>query len=61
MMFEMPLYEVRYNDELLWEEISELDLLQRLLEAYDRVAPIIETMIEGKQIRTPSAVYRLKS
>ena len=60
MMFSMPLYEVRYNDELPWEEISELDLMHSLHESYDRVTPVIEQMIEGKHIRTPDAVYRLK-
>jgi hypothetical protein len=60
MMFEMPLYEVRYKDEMVWEEISELNLMQRLHETYDRVTPAIEQMIEGKHIQTHEAVYRLK-
>ena len=59
-MFEMPLYEVRYNDELPWEEISEIDLMQRLHETYDRITPVIEQLIEGQHIRTPEAVYRIK-
>ena len=60
MMFEMPLYEVRYNDNSGWEKISELDLMQRLHENYDRVTPAIQQMIEGKQIQTPEGAYRLK-
>ena len=59
-MFEMPLYEVRYNDHSGWEKISELDLMQRLHENYDRVTSAIEQMIEGKHVQTPEAVYRLK-
>ena len=59
-MFEMPLYEVRYNDHSGWEKISELDLMQKLHDSYDRVTPAIQQMIEGKQIQTPEAAYRLK-
>lgn len=60
MMFAMPLYEVRYDDKIEWEEISEIDLMQRLSDTYDRVCPVIQKMIEGKQVLSPEAVYRLK-
>ena len=60
MMFSMPVYEIRYNDHLKWEEITELDLLERLSRSYDRVAPVIEQILEGKHIQTPDAVYRFK-
>jgi len=60
MMFTMPVYEVRYNDQLKWEEITELDLMNGLSGTYDRVAPVIEQMLEGKRIYTPEAVYRFK-
>lgn len=50
MMFAMPLYEVRYDDKIEWEEISEIDLMQRLHETYDRVTPAIQQMIEGEQV-----------
>jgi hypothetical protein len=46
----MPLYEVRYDDKIEWEEISEIDLMQRLHETYDRVTPAIQQMIEGEQV-----------
>jgi hypothetical protein len=59
-MFSMPLYEVRYNDHLKWEKITELDLLEGLSRTYDRVAPVIQQMLEGKHIQTPEAVYRFK-
>ena len=49
-MFAMPLYEVRYDDKIEWEEISEIDLMQRLHDTYDRVTPAIQQMIEGEQV-----------
>jgi hypothetical protein len=48
MMFAMPLYEVRYDDKIEWEEISEIDLMQRLHDTYDRVTPAIQQMIEPR-------------
>ena len=61
MMFEMPQYEVRFNDNAQWEEISELNIMQNLSDTYDRVTPAIQQMIEGQHVMTPEAVYRLKN
>ena len=60
MMFDMPRYEVRFHDRTEWEEISEIDLMLRLHESYDRVTPAIQLMIEGGQVLTLDAAYRLK-
>ena len=60
MMFEMPQYEVRFHDNTQWEEISEVNIMQKLSDTYDRVAPAIQQMIEGQRVMTPEAVYRLK-
>ena len=59
-MFSMPRYEVRYNENEEWEEVSELEFMDGLYRLYDRVTPAIKEMLEGKELRTPHAVYRLK-
>ena len=59
-MFTMPRYEVRYNENEEWKEISELEFMDGLYKLYHRVTPAIKEMIEGKELRTPDAVYRLK-
>jgi hypothetical protein len=61
MMFSMPQYEVRFHDRAQWEEISEIELMHLLHESYDRVTPAILQMIEGEQVLTADAVYRLKN
>ena len=61
MMFEMPQYEVRFHDNAQWEEISELNIMQKLSDTFDRVTPAIQQMIEGNQVMTPEAVYQLKN
>jgi hypothetical protein len=58
--FTVPRYEVRYHGKEIWEDISELDLMQSLHETYGRVTPLILQMLEGKKVQTPEAVYRLK-
>ena len=61
MMFEMPQYEVRYFNMTEWKEISEIDIMQKLHEYFDRVTSAIQKMIEGEQVLTQYAVYRLKN
>ncbi len=56
----MPRYEVRYNESAEWEEISELEFMDGLYKLFHRVTPAIKEMIEGKELRTPDAIYRLK-
>ena len=56
----MPLYEVRYHDREEWEEISDVELMERLYKTYKRVTPAIKEMINGKEVQTSDAVYRLK-
>jgi hypothetical protein len=61
MMFEMPQYEVRFHDNSKWEEISEINIMQKLSDTFDRVTPAIQQMMEGQNVMTPEAVYRLKN
>jgi hypothetical protein len=59
-MFAMPSYEVRYEDCEEWEQISDLELIDSLYKFYKKVTPAIKEMINGKEIITPGAIYRLK-
>ena len=59
-MFAMPLYEVKYKDREEWEQISDLEVMERLYRIYRKVTPAIKDMINGKEISTSGAVYRLK-
>ena len=59
-MFRMPRYEVRYKENEEWKEISELELIDGLYKLYHRISPAIKELIEGKELRTPDAFYRLK-
>ena len=60
MLNAMPRYEVRFNGEEEWEEISDVELMDKLYKFHNKVSPVIKQMIEGKQLQTPDAAYRLK-
>ena len=59
-MSKMPRYEVRYYANEEWIEISDLEFMDDLYRLYRRVTPVIKEMVNGKELRTPEAVYRLK-
>ena len=60
MPFKMTQYEVKYLDENQWKEISEKTCMEFLVESFDPLTPIIADMLNGQEIRTPYAIYRLK-
>ena len=60
MNFEMPQYEVRSFDTAEWQTISEIETMQKLHEYFERVTPVIQQMLDGEQVMTQYAVYRLK-
>lgn len=59
-MSQIPRYEIRYNENEEWKEISEIELMDELYKLYYRVSPAIKEMLEGKELRTPYGNYRLK-
>ncbi len=60
LMFSMPLYEAKYNEADMWQEISELELMDELYKTYRKVTPAIKEMIMGNEVKTPYGLYRLK-
>lgn len=59
-MYTLPLYEAKFNEKEGWEEITEIQLMDGLYKIYKKVTPAIKEMIEGKEIITQEAVFRLK-
>ena len=56
----MPEFEVKYLNGNNWKKIPEKDFLLNLLDTYDRISPIIATLIEGEEVVTSSAIYRIR-
>ena len=61
MKFAMPRYLVKYHEKSEWEHITELEFLERMLEVFEKVTPAILEIIEGKQIQTGNATYRIEN
>ena len=61
MQFDMPKYEVRYVDGERWEDVSEKKFMEILVDIFDPVYPIMTDVLRGKEIITPSGIYRLKN
>ena len=61
MQIETPKYEVRDVDGGRWEDISEKNFMETLVDIFDQVAPIITDILHGKEVMTPYGIYRLKN
>ena len=53
-------FEVKYPNNGEWIEVSEKIFLRDLLTDFDRITPIITEMLEGQEIVSPSAAFRIK-
>ena len=60
MKFKLPQYKVKYHENEQWEEISELRAINELYKAFKKVTQAIKEMIEGEEVKTSNAIYRLK-
>jgi hypothetical protein len=61
MQIEMPKYEVRNVDGGLWEDISEKNFMETLVDIFDQVSPIMTDILHGKEVITRFGIYRLKN
>ena len=61
MQIEMPQYEVRNVDGDRWEDISEKNFMETLVDIFDQVSPIMADILLGKEVITPDGIYRLKN
>ena len=60
MQIEMPQYEVRNIGGDRWEDISEKNFMETLVEIFDKISPVMADILHGKEVITPQAIYRLK-
>ena len=60
MQIDMPKYEVRNVDGGRWEDISEKNFMESLVDIFDQVTPIMIEILHGREVSTPSGIYRLK-
>ena len=56
----MTKFEVKYSNTAQWEIVSEKTVMQRLLDTFSLVTPVISEMMKGKYAYTPHGIYRMK-
>ncbi len=61
MKIDMPKYEVRNVDGGGWEDVSEKNFMETLVDIFDHVAPIMTDILHGKEVITPYGINRLKN
>ncbi len=52
-------YEARYIGEHDWHEISEKTAMERLVDSFDPVTPIISRILKGEEIIVSQEIYRV--
>jgi len=57
----MPKYEVRNVDGDRWEDVSEKNFMETLVNIFDHLTPIMTDILDGKEVITPYGIYRLKN
>lgn len=55
----LPEYEIKDKDSDYWEKISEVDALKILHDNFERIAPKISDMLQGKEIETFDGIFRI--
>ena len=61
MQIDMPKYEVRNVDGDRWEDVSEKNFMETLVNIFNHVTPIMTDILDGKEVITPYGIYRLKN
>ena len=59
-MFKSPQFEIKKNNEKDWEKVSEKDFLIELVDTFERVTPVLNDLIKGKEIITHYCIYRIR-
>jgi hypothetical protein len=58
MDFTIGRYEFRHFGEDTWQRVSEKFVMQKLVDNFDPVTPIISKMLRGEEIMTAQGIYR---
>jgi hypothetical protein len=56
----MSQFQVKFPNEEDWNEISESKVLEKLVNEFDRITPVIIQMVRGKEIITTEGIFRMK-
>jgi hypothetical protein len=61
MQFKLSQYGFKDSNSDDWQEISEISVLKKLADVYDRLTPLLSEMLQGKEIITAGGIFRMKN
>ena len=61
MQFKISHYEFKDFSSDDWQKVSESFVLEKLVDIFDPLTPLLAEMIRGKEIITPEGFFRLKN
>jgi hypothetical protein len=60
MQFEISHYEFKVSNSDDWQRIPEKLVLEKLVDVFDPLTPLLAEMIKGKEVITPEGIFRIK-
>jgi hypothetical protein len=60
MQFEISHYEFKVSNSDDWQRIPEKLVLEKLVDVFDPLTPLLAEMIQGKEVTTPEGIFRMK-
>jgi len=60
MQFEISHYEFKVSNSGDWQGIPEKLVLEKLVDFFDPLTPLLAEMIQGKEVTTPEGIFRMK-
>ena len=60
MHFEISQYEFKISNSDAWQRVPEKLVLEKLVDVFDPLTPLLAEMIQGKEVTTPEGIFRMK-
>jgi hypothetical protein len=58
MQFNLGRYEYKHFGDNQWQTVSEKIVMEKLVDSFDLITPIISRMLKGEEIITSQGIYR---
>jgi hypothetical protein len=58
MQFNLGRYEYKHVDDDQWQTVSEKIVMEKLVDSFDLITPVISRMLKGEEIITSQGIYR---
>jgi hypothetical protein len=53
-------YEFKDSNSDHWHKVSETLVLEKLVDFFDPLTPLLAEMVQGKEITTPEGIFRIR-